>query len=131
MELGTRAIGTRGELLVAEEFLKRGCAVYTPLVDIGADLVVDLNGRLQKVQVKSYSGENRTHKFNLGHRLPLLSWRPYEKDELDWYALCWVNTGHTVLIPAGPAMTVSFTEGTDSWRSNEISAVLDRLMKED
>lgn len=132
MELGARAIGARGELFVAAEFLKRGFEVYTPLVDTGADLVVDLNGQLQRVQVKSCVGEGHRHEFKLGHRLPKRNWRAYGKDELDWYALCWVNKGYIALVPAGSGATsISFTEGSENWRTNELGAVLDRLMKED
>ena len=132
MELGSRAIGTRGELLVAEEFLKRGCAVYTPLVDAGADMVVDLKGRLLRVQVKAYDGEADSHVFKLGHRSPLRSgWLAYDENEFDWYALCWLSKGFIAMVPAGGATTIGMTLGTDRCNEIEIGKVLDRLMKED
>lgn len=135
MELGNRAIGARGELIVAEEFLRRGYAVYTPLVDNGADLVVDLNGQLLRVQVKTYSGDDTGHVFKLKRRGPLCTgWEDYGENAVDWYALCWLSHGYVALVPAGGlgSVYVSFTEHGAARREEiEIGAVLARLVKED
>lgn len=134
MELGNRAIGTRGELLVAAEFLKRGCAVYTPLVDIGADMVVDIGGKLQRVQVKSCDGEGERYQFRLGRRVPHThGWSSYDKSDVDWYALCWLDREYVALVPAGDATTarVLFGAGGEKRRNEiQIGTVLDRLLKE-
>ena len=45
--------GRYGEISVARKFIHYGIPVYQPVLDNGVDLLVELNGRLQKVQVKS------------------------------------------------------------------------------
>ena len=131
MELGNRAIGARGELLVAEEFLRRGFAVYTPLVDAGADLIVDVGGRLLRVQVKAYSGDDDTHVFKLGHKLPNKpGWQRYDEGDLDLYALCWINKGYVALLPNCETTAIRVTVGSDRSKEIEIGAVLARIMEE-
>ena len=52
--LNTHFLGKITELQVAEAFLQRGFQVCQPLVsDSRYDFIVDINGRLLKIQVKT------------------------------------------------------------------------------
>lgn len=108
--------------------------MYTPMVDTGADLVVDVGGRLLRVQVKTYSGCADTYNFRLGHRSPGdRGWQYYGENDVDLYALCWLDRGYIALLPAGgeKAITLSFERrGRERREAMAFDAVLDRLIKE-
>lgn len=128
-----RMTGGCGEAIVAAEFLKRGIPVYYPAVDTGADLVVDIGGSLQRVQVKSTRSPaasipihlcRRNHKRGTSER----GWIKYENGGLDWYAVCCVDRGYTALVPADKA-GLRITFGADRLKEIEIGAVIDRLLE--
>ena len=108
--------------------------MYTPMVDTGADLIVDVDGRLLRVQVKTYSGSDESHSFKLGHRGPTdHGWQYYGENDVDLYALCWLDRGYIALLPAGgeKAITLSFERrGRERREAMAFDAVLDRLIKE-
>lgn len=132
MELGNTGIGTRGELFVAEWFLKRGYPVYRPLVDVGADLVVDLDGEFIRVQVRSYSGDEDSHVFKVGRKpYGQTGWVPHEDGAVDWYALCWLNRGYIGLIPPNGVTSVRVTPGSEKYDEIAIETVMSRLTKEE
>lgn len=139
MEIAQRRVtGGVGEMLVAAAFLKRGIPVYRPVVDTGVDLVVDINGKLQRIQIKSSADEGRRLCVHLGRRLhtdsePGKCWARYEPGELDWYAVCCLAHNYIALVPAGGgATTLTFGDGRAEERlaSIEINAVINRLLEE-
>lgn len=125
-------VGGCGEAIVAAEFLKHGIPVYRPIVDNGADLVVDIHGSLQRVQVKSSASTDHRVNFHLCRRNPNRGagescWLQYEDGAVDWYALCCIAHGYTALIPAGPN-TKSITFPGDE--AQEIGVVIEKLLEE-
>lgn len=131
-----RMTGGCGEAIVVAEFLKRGVPVYQPVVDIGADLVVDFNGKLQRVQVKSSVDDRKKVCFHLGRRNPDRSgghcWLSYEDGELDWYAICCLGHGYTALIPAkcaGLSLTFDGQELSQRLKDMEIGTVIDQILE--
>ena len=130
-----RATGGVGEMLVAAAFLKRGIPVYRPVVDVGVDLVADINGKMQRIQVKSTADEGRSLHLHLNRRAHSgeASWVRYGKDELDWHAVCCLAHNYIALIPAGRAgVWLTFEEGKAGERlaDFEIDTVIDRLLEE-
>lgn len=130
-------IGGCGESLVAAEFLKRGIPVYRPVVDVGADLIIDVNGTLQRVQVKTTTEKKSTHKFHLGRRNPHRgkdesAWLRYDKDVIDWYALCIFSRGYIALLPGRMGeSTITFSKrGLERLKQYEFGAVVDRMKEE-
>lgn len=125
-------VGGCGEAIVAAEFMKRGIPVYRPMVDTGADLVVDINGSLQRVQVKSSASTERRVVFHLSRRNPNREpgescWLKYDDGAVDWYALCCIGHGYTALVPAGATCkTITFPGGGDQ----EIGVVIEHLLEE-
>ena len=132
------AVGCTGELLVAAEFIRRSIPVYQPMVDSGADLVVDIGGRLQRIQVKSTESKSRRVSVHLMRRGPSgqkgrRHWVRYAQGDLDWYAICCFGHDYIALIPADRAgTTITFDRETcgDRLDEIEIGAVIDRLMEE-
>jgi hypothetical protein len=102
------------------------------MVDTGADLVVDINGSLQRVQVKSSISTDHRVIFHLGRRNPNRgagesSWLQYDDGAVDWYALCCIGYGYTALLPAGATCkTITFPGSKEL----EIGAVIDKLLEE-
>lgn len=125
-------VGGCGEAIVAAEFMKRGIPVYRPMVDTGVDLVVDIHGSLQRVQVKSSASTDRRVNFHLSRRNPNREpgescWLKYEDGAVDWYALCCIGHDYTALIPAGPnTKSITFPGG----EAQEIGVVIDKLLEE-
>lgn len=125
-------VGGCGEAIVAAEFMKRGVPVYRPMVDTGADLVVDIHGSLQRVQVKSSASTGHRVIFHLSRRNPNRgpgesSWLKYEDGAVDWYALCCIGHGYTALIPAGPdSKSITFPGREEQ----EIGVVIEHLLEE-
>lgn len=104
-------LGATGEMAVALEFIKLGVPVYLPVADVGADMIADFCGRPQKIQVKTYSGADIVHQFNLGARTRH-GWVEYQPGTVDWYALHFTRHGFTALIPADIGQpTVKLTVG--------------------
>ena len=65
MAISTRHKGTRGELLVFSELLRRGAELYTPLVDMGIDAVVrGESDTYVELQVKSTEAPDQDRYFN-------------------------------------------------------------------
>lgn len=138
MELNQqRMAGACGEEIVAAEFLKRGVPVYRPLVDVGADLVVDIGGKLQRVQVKSSVDAGRRVLVHFGRRNSRRDghekcWLQYDT-EPDWYAVCCISHNYTALLHASTA-SVRFTFDRkirdDRLDQMEIGVVIDRLLEE-
>lgn len=127
-------IGGCGESFVAAEFLRKGIPVYTPLVDSGADLVVDINGRLYRVQVKSSASMDHAVRFRLGRRSPQKhGWQDYDSSP-DFYALCAIGRGYIALIPVGKKnikLTFDNPACVDRLMEMEIGTVISRLMEDD
>lgn len=104
-------LGAVGETAVALEFVKLGVPVYLPVADVGADMIADFGERPQKIQVKTYSGADITHRFILRTRTRH-GWVDYEPGTVDWYALHFTQHGFTALIPADIGQpTVKLTVG--------------------
>lgn len=128
-------LGGSGEALVAAEFLRRGVPVYRPLVDNGADMVVDLNGSLKRVQVKSSVSDGHSIAFHFGRRSPRRnegpSWVPYEYKP-DLYALCCSGHNYIALVPSGRISTRLTFDPSCADRLNEIEigTVIGRLLEE-
>lgn len=125
-------VGGCGEAIVAAEFMKRGIPVYRPMVDTGADLVVDINGSLQRVQVKSSASTRHCVCFHLGRRNPNRGsgescWLKYDNGSVDWYALCCIGHGYTALIPAGATCKTITFPGREE---QEIGVVIEHLLEE-
>ena len=125
-------VGGCGEAIVVAEFLKRGVPVYRPMVDTGADLVVDINGSLQRVQVKSSASTRRSVCFHLGRRNPNRGsgescWLKYDNGSVDWYALCCIGHGYTALVPAGATCKTITFPGREE---QEIGVVIEHLLEE-
>ena len=131
--VGQTMIGGCGESAVAAEFLHNGIPVYTPLVDSGADLIVDINGRLCRVQVKSSLSEDHAVRFRLGRRFPgKHGWYDYDTAP-DFYALCAINRGYIALVPAGRKnikLTFDNPACADRLMDMEIGMVIGRLKEE-
>lgn len=128
-------VGGCGEAIVAAEFLKRGIPVYRPIVDNGADLVVDIGGELKRVQVKSSISTDRRVIFHLGRRNPNREagaecWLAYDHEAVDWYALCCIGHNFTALVRPDKS-TKRLTFGHDERLSDiEIGAVIERELEE-
>ena len=108
-----RTIGATGEAAVMTAFLRLGVPVYVPLVDVGADIVADFGGKLQKVQVKTCSSKASSREFCLGAR-KRKGWEEYAPGTVDWYALHFTERGYTALVPADIKVrnvTISFDGG--------------------
>ena len=125
-------LGGCGEAIVAAEFLKRGVPVYRPMVDTGADLVVDIHGSLQRVQVKSSASTEHRVSFHLSRRNPNREagagcWLKYDDGAVDWYALCCIGHGYTALVPAGPNSKSITFPGDEA---QEIGVVIEKLLEE-
>lgn len=130
-------IGALGESIVEAEFLRRGVPVYKPQVDTGADLVVDIGGALQRVQVKSSSCAKREVKFCLGRRdsrrgKARHGWKSYEEGSVDWFALVCLGHDYVALVPAGRLnCKLTFDSALSSRLAEmEIGAVIERLTEE-
>ena len=128
--------GGSGEALVTAEFLRRGVPVYRPLVDNGADMVVDINGSLKRVQVKSSASDGHSIPFRFGRRNHNRKagpcWTAYEY-EPDLYALCCPGHDYIALVPSGRVSTrITFGPAhADRLKDMEIGTVLGRLLEED
>ncbi len=54
LEIGSGVKGKQAELIVFGKLLERGYKVYTPMVDIGIDCLVDVGGgNYKEIQIKS------------------------------------------------------------------------------
>ena len=131
MELSSNNIGAAGELIVATEFLKHGFDVYSPMVDTGADMLVDTGEELWRVQVKTYGGSDESHTFKLLRRNPRgRGWKEYEGISVDWYALVYLQREYIALVrPEGRRVVfISFgPRGEKNREEIEIGHVLGRL----
>ena len=91
-------LGKIGELKTAQKFLNHGYEVFVPLVDIsGTDMIVEKNGDLKKIQVKSSSitthDDNCTRlslkssDFNMRDGQVISYNKKYKKKNVDYFAL--------------------------------------------
>lgn len=89
-------LGEVGELRTAEEFGKRGIHVYTPVFhDSPIDMIVNINGKLTKIQVKSSTRNDgnatmfKLTSTNERYTGGVISHhtKRYNSDEIDYFAL--------------------------------------------
>ena len=102
-------IGRAGEYIALADILLQGYQSFDSAQGVNYDLVLDLNGRLIKVQVKSTSKKkqwdpkiysqklNPTYHFHI-RRAGKGSKRVYGKDEFDLYALVMLDIKHVSYI---------------------------------
>lgn len=106
--LSTVSIGDIGESVAITSFVKKGCAVSKPLTNNARyDLIVDINNKLYKVQVKTTQNINdnkmkfatRTTNYKEG------SWQTneYTLDEVDLFFLYCVENDWCGLFIPDPA----------------------------
>lgn len=102
MASSTKTLGTLGEQALIFEFIKHGIWVSKPIGDnVPYDFIVDANGRLLRVQVKTTEHVNdgimvfETNKTN-PHRNTN---RKYSTEEIDLFGLYCVENGYVGLVP--------------------------------
>lgn len=91
-------LGNLGEVIVLKEFLNHGIQCYLPYGDGSrVDLIADFNGKLNKIQIKcceQSNGDTMTWKVGGGSQHKI-----YNKDEIDYFALCCVEEQIVCLVP--------------------------------
>lgn len=86
------ANGTAAEYIVAADLMLKGYSPYWPsLENTECDLVVDIDGRLIRVQVKSGHSDDYCLKVDL--RRPSAKSKYYEKDAFELLAICDLSSG--------------------------------------
>ncbi len=81
-ELESGVKGKQGELIVIGELLIKGWKVYSPLVDLGIDCLVDVgNGNYKEIQIK-YREDN-----------PVFTARSF-RPRPNFYVICYLSTRH-------------------------------------
>lgn len=92
--MNTKKIGNMGEALALSKFISLGLPVYLPFGDNEkADLVVEFNGKLNKVQVKSTNEvKDGCYKIDLrnckNHTCCVNPRQTYSPDEIDYFVTC-------------------------------------------
>ena len=97
----TTQIGKIGESLVLAKLTELGYQVFLPFGDGSiVDLIVDINGSLKKIQVKTSSvRENETCvKFSLSSTVNGVKYS-YNEEDFDYYALVCLGINKILLIP--------------------------------
>lgn len=105
MELSTQLKGTITELQVATYFLQQGYNVSQPLTqDSKYDLIVDVNHKLLRIQVKTARRNENTVgysiKFNCRsttNNVRECKQRYYSEEDIDYFATYW--EGNVYLVP--------------------------------
>ena len=102
MSSKTKEIGIIGEEVLTTEFLKNGYIVSKPIGDNAPyDLIVDKNGKLRKIQVKTTENivdgimifqTNVTNPFKKTNR-------KYTQDEIDYFGLYCFENNYVGLLP--------------------------------
>jgi len=107
-----RATGTRGELLVAEELIRRGFHVSLPLDETQFDLVATAASLSHRIQVKSttklVNGKARRigrYHFNLGHGTHKK--RTYTASDCDFIVCVALDTRRFWVLPLKEVRTSS------------------------
>ena len=76
------------EILFEYEAISRGMTVSTPTGSMSSyDKVVDVSGKLYKVQIKGVSSSSNSVQVNLRKRSASLSYAPYEDGDYDILAV--------------------------------------------
>ena len=92
--------GELGEAAVTFDLMKRGYGVATPLSEnIRYDLIVDRNGKLERIQVKSVNSDGKTivvKNRSMNPNYPI----KYTKDDFEWLACYDLTTGIVLYVPS-------------------------------
>ena len=113
--MNSKQIGNIGEAKVLSKFIELGFPVYIPFGDNEkADLVVEFNGKLNKIQIKtSVDAKNGNITFDLtsstAHRKNGMRHK-YTIDEVDYFALYNLSRDKIYLlkVPETPITTIRF-----------------------
>lgn len=94
--------GDYGEIMIIADLMKRGYQVSMPYGhDTLYDLVVDREGKLERVQVKYTKSTNGSIPVRLGHdRKNKNGPKRYSAKEIDWIAVFDESTGRCYYVPS-------------------------------
>lgn len=124
-----RLNGAVAELLVTADFTRKGYSTYSPTIEnTECDLVVDVDGKLFKVQVKS--GHSDGTKLQVDLRRPSAKQSQYDKDAFDILAICDLTTGKLAYLiwPNIPYKSFITLRITDTPYANGFTETHGRLM---
>lgn len=127
--MNSKKIGNIGEAKVLTKFVELGIPVYLPFGDNEkADLIVEFNGKLNKIQVKtSQKAENGKMIFNLvsstTHRKNGNK-HIYTNNEIDYFACYNISRDKIFLIPIDKAPMTTITIRYEKPKNNQIQGIL-------
>lgn len=96
--------GDVGETRIISEMCKRGYKVALPFgQDWKYDLIVDRNGKLERIQVKSANSRNNcisVNAYSNTRKNGKSVERRYKVDEIDWVAVYGIDTDECYFVPS-------------------------------
>ena len=126
--MNTKQIGNIGEAKVLSKFVELGLPVYVPFGDNErADLIVDFNGKLNKIQVKtSINAKDGVMIFDLisstTHRKNGIKHK-YSSDEIDYFALYNLSRDKVFLISVPETPITAFKIRYELPKNGQINGV--------
>lgn len=131
--MDTKRIGNIGEACVLAKFVELGIPVYIPFGDNeSADLVVDINGKLRKIQIKTCSSLKDNETYIVDLRRNKNPWSAKEGkdhetyDDIDYFATYNIITKKVCLFSAK-----LFNQASVTLRINKPSVILKTMKFEE